>query len=72
MLAFLICKRKAGAADFSLLLKGGVVLRKGERPDLRDCYATEAAAKAVVTRLNRKAAEEKSGYIYSVSDYHYC
>lgn len=71
MRAFLICKRKVGTADFSLLLKGGKALQKGERPHLRDCYKTEAAAKAAVTRLNRDAASKKDGYIYSVSDYIY-
>lgn len=71
MVLYLICKRKAGTADCTLMMKGTAILRKGERPNLRYCYKTEAAAKAVVTRLNRKAAKWKSGNIYSVSEYHY-
>ena len=46
MRVFLICRRRAGKDGFFLLLKGGKVLPKGERPRLRDCYKTEAAAKA--------------------------
>lgn len=48
MRVFMICRRKAGKDGISLLLKGGKVLPKGELPSLRDCYKTEAAAKAAV------------------------
>lgn len=71
MRVFLICRRKAGKDGFSLLLKGGKVLPKGERPRLLDCYKTEAAAKAAITRLSQRTAGGKGGYIYSVSEYNY-
>lgn len=71
MRVFLICRRKAGKDGFSLLLKGGKVLPKGERPRLLDCYKTEAAAKAAITRLSRTEDGEKERYIYSVSEYNY-
>ena len=71
MRVFLICRRRAGKDGFSLLLKGGKVLPKGERPRLRDCYKTEAAAKAAITRLSRTEDGEKERYIYSVSEYNY-
>lgn len=71
MRVFLICRRKAGKDGFSMLLKGGKVLPKGEQPLLLDCYKTEAAAKAAITRLSRTADGEKERYIYSVSEYNY-
>lgn len=71
MRVFLICRRRAGRYDFSMLLKGGKVLPMGERPCLRDCYKTEAAAKAAITRLSQRSAGGKGGYIYSVSEYNY-
>lgn len=71
MRVFLICRRRAGKDGFSMLLKGGKVLPKGEQPLLLDCYKTEAAAKAAITRLSRTADGEKERYIYSVSEYNY-
>lgn len=71
MRVFLICRRKAGKDGFSLLLKGGRVLPKGARPRLRDCYKTEAAAKAAVTRLSKTADGKEDRYIFSVSEYNY-
>ena len=71
MRVFLICVRKAGKDGFYLLQKGGKALRRGELPRLRDCYKTEAAAKAAITRLTQRTAGGKGGYIYSVSEYNY-